>query len=240
MVRSDWRAQETRRVMTFTGCKEKAARDALEKFDWNVEVAIDHILSTPQVDLSGASKVFDAYRNAATDEIDLDGTINYITDLGLSLEEPTVLAVAMTAASPAVGTFTRTPFVEGWAAIGGDSLAAQKKLCKGFATCMTSLNADFQKIYKFTYGFLLQEGQRVLPQETAVDYWRLLLTDKYEHLDKWLAFVTEKYKRNISKDAWNMLYEFMLFQMKDPSLESYDEDGAWPSVIDEYVEFLKE
>ncbi|AOW07726.1 defective in cullin neddylation protein 1 [Yarrowia lipolytica] len=240
MVRSDWRAQEIRRVMTFTGSKEKTARDALEKFDWNVEVAIDHILNTPQVDLSGASKVFDKYRNADSDEIDLDGTIQYITDLGLSLEEPTVLAVAMTAGSPSVGTFTRKPFVEGWAAIGGDTLPAQQKLCRSFAESMTSLNADFQKIYKFTYGFLLQEGQRVLPQETAVDYWRLLLTGKYEHLDKWLSFVTEKYKRNISRDAWNMLYEFMLFQAKDPSLESYDEDGAWPSVIDEYVEFLKE
>lgn len=225
--------------MAFTGTKEKEARAALEKFDYNVEVAVDHLLNSPQVDPSGPTKVFDAYRNADSDEIDLDGTIQYITDLGLSLEEPAVLAVAMTAGSPSVGTFTRKAFVDGWASVGGSSLATQQSMCKKFAASMETLNPQFQKIYRFTYGFLLQEGQRVLPQDIAVEYWKLLLPGKYEGLDQWLTFVTDVYKRNISKDAWNMLYEFILYQAKDPSLENYDEDGAWPSVIDEYVEYLK-
>jgi DCN1-like protein 1/2 len=37
-----------------------------------------------------------------------------------------------------------------------------------------------------------------------------------------------------------MFFVFLQEYEQDPSLESYDETAAWPSLIDEFVEYHKE
>jgi DCN1-like protein 1/2 len=76
--------------------------------------------------------------------------------------------------------------------------------------------------------------------DTAVAYWNLLLVPRHPIVTEWTTFVTENYKRGISKDTWNMILEFTTYYESDPSLASYDEEAAWPSVIDEFVEYLRE
>ncbi|ANB15542.1 hypothetical protein AWJ20_3170 [Sugiyamaella lignohabitans] len=75
--------------------------------------------------------------------------------------------------------------------------------------------------------------------ETAVANWNLLLNGRFSELDKWSEFVLNKYKRNISKDVWNMTWEFAKYLKTDPELQEYSDEGAWPSVIDEFVAYLK-
>jgi DCN1-like protein 1/2 len=48
---------------------------------------------------------------------------------------------------------------------------------------------------------------------------------------------TEKAGRSVSKDVWTLFLEFA--QTIDPKFESYDIDAAWPSVIDEFVDWAK-
>lgn len=38
---------------------------------------------------------------------------------------------------------------------------------------------------------------------------------------------------------WNMTLEFALKSVDDESLSFWSEDGAWPSVIDDFVEWCK-
>lgn len=52
--------------------------------------------------------------------------------------------------------------------------------------------------------------------------------------------MTTEYKRSISKDTWNMLWEFVLYTRQDPNLDNYDIEGAWPSVIDDFVNYLND
>lgn len=47
-------------------------------------------------------------------EIGIDGTIEYIQDLGLELEDPLVLAIAHLLRSPRVGCFPKSLFLLGW------------------------------------------------------------------------------------------------------------------------------
>lgn len=48
------------------------------------------------------------------DTIGVEGSMRYLQDLGLSLEEPVVLAILTELAAPTMGELTRSGFIDGW------------------------------------------------------------------------------------------------------------------------------
>lgn len=191
--------------------------------------------------IAAITKIFKQYADKDEKEISIDGTIQYIQDLGLDLEDPVVLAVAKELNSPTMGRFPRQDFISGWAKWNVSSFDDMKRAVELMGDKLQNDDDYFTQVYRFTFKFNMQdEGQRILSQESAVDYWKLLLSDKFPILDKWITFLQERYKRGISKDTWNMIWDFAKYYKSDPNLQSYDEEGAWPSVIDEFVEYLKE
>ena len=79
-------------------------------------------------------------------------------------------------------------------------------------------------------------------------YWGMLFsppgmewkTPNHDWLDLWKTFLGEKWTRSVNKDMWNMTLEFALKSMSDESLSFWSEDGAWPSVIDDFVAWCKQ
>jgi len=59
-------------------------------------------------------------------------------------------------------------------------------------------------------------------------------------LSQWLQFcekVQDKDMKVISRDVWEQIYDFL---KETQSVKDYDDNGAWPVAIDEFVEFLNE
>ncbi|KAK8460901.1 hypothetical protein SEVIR_2G413100v4 [Setaria viridis] len=70
--------------------------------------------------------------------------------------------------------------------------------------------------------------------QRAVAAWKIVLNGRFRLLDRWCNFV-EKYQRhNISEDTWQQLLAFSRCVNED--LEGYDPRGAWPVLIDDFVE----
>lgn len=121
---------------------------------------------------------------------------------------------------------------------------------------------SLQGMYNYAFGFLMEvENQRLLDIETAIEYWKLLIpiiitsymveitpideedfiTSVNERINQWYEFlIEEKSKKAITYDTWSMFYLFFKeVILDDPvNFKNYDEMAAWPSFMDEYIEFL--
>ncbi len=64
-----------------------------------------------------------------------------------------------------------------------------------------------------------------------------MLKGKFPFLEDWVKFLDSKpesQKKDITRDTWDMLLEF--HQTTNGDLSKYDPMGAWPVLIDEFME----
>ena len=108
--------------------------------------------------------------------------------------------------------------------------------------------ALFKRVYKYTFVAGRERDQKALSLENAMVYWGMLFSTpgmlwkskNYNWLDLWTTFLNEKWTRSVNRDMWNMALEFALKSMDDETLSFWNEDGAWPSVIDDFVEWCRQ
>ncbi|MCJ1250558.1 Scaffold-type E3 ligase [Trapelia coarctata] len=197
------------------------------------------------------NKLFDKYREDATNNPDIigtTGTMQYLTELGIALDEPAVLAILTELAAPTMGELGREGFVQGWAALKCETMQKQQS---SLALIRKRLSEDmefFRRVYKYTFLLARQPGQKGVQLDTALDFWRLLLSQggfrwKDNHTD-WLElyveFLNTKWRKSINKDLWDQTGVFAQKTLEDGSMGWWSEDGAWPGVIDDFVAFVRE
>jgi DCN1-like protein 1/2 len=73
--------------------------------------------------------------------------------------------------------------------------------------------------------------------QLAIELWKLVLKDRFKYLDLWIKFLEESRVRAINRDTWTLLLEFS--KNVNDELDNYDPEGAWPVLIDEFVEYAK-
>jgi DCN1-like protein 1/2 len=187
--------------------------------------------------------------------------MRYLNDLNVALDEPVVLALSDFLSCPTLGEFTRENFITGWSDASKESSKPLDTLAKQAAyltTLRKQLKTDpvyFKKIYRASFQFAKPEGQRSVPSDAAVEFWRMFFqastggidwksptSPKTPWLDLWIEFYNSQHKRPVNKDLWNMVGELMLktIERDGEKLEWYKEDGAWPMAIDEFIAWAKE
>ncbi|CUS14429.1 unnamed protein product [Tuber aestivum] len=250
--------------IAFTACPERTAAKFLKSHSWDVEVAVDSYFTTnnssstmPSSADPALRKVFDQFREPGDpeDTMTVNGVMKFLPAIGVGLEEETVLVLAEALRAPTMGEFAREGFVEGWKALNCDTLDKMRARVPALRISFTNDEATFKKVYLFTYNFARSPNQRSLQMDTAIEYWKLLFTHRFQkNLEDWIEFLETEYKKSIAKDTWNCMYDFVQFADKDPELKSYDVDvglingdgggdggytGAWPSILDDFVQFSR-
>lgn len=128
-----------------------------------------------------------------------------------------------------------------------DSLSKQQQHIPSLRNALPNTPSLFKKTYKATFLLARAPGQKVLPLDTAIEYWRLLLsapslswsTPTTPWLQWWIEYLEEKWKKSVSRDMWDQTGVFVSKCGEDESMGWWSEEGAWPGVIDDFVGFVK-
>ncbi|XP_052158295.1 uncharacterized protein LOC127776012 [Oryza glaberrima] len=232
---------KVQQFMTITGASEKVALQALKASDWHLEGAFDFFYSQPQISLTNSRHLEDLYNRYKEPDVDMimvEGVSQFCTDLQVDPQDIVMLVISWHMKAATMCEFTRQEFIGGLQSIGVDSI---EKLREKLPSLRAEIKDDhkFREIYNFAFAWAREKGQKSLGLETALGMWQLLFAERHWPLiDHWCQFLQVRHNKAISRDTWSQLLEFV--KTIDPQLSNYDEEGAWPYLIDEFVEYLTE
>ncbi|EER89486.1 hypothetical protein BDA96_10G116800 [Sorghum bicolor] len=232
---------KVQQFMTITGASEKVALQALKASDWHLEGAFDFFYSQPQISAVNTrhlEDIFNRYKEPDGDMIMVEGISQLCNDLQVDPQDIVMLVISWHMKAATMCEFTRQEFIGGLQSIGVDSI-------EKFRGKLPSLRAElkddnkFRDIYNFAFTWAREKGQKSLSLETAIGMWQLLFAERnWPLLEHWCQFLQVRHNKAISRDTWAQLLEFV--KTIDPQLSNYDDEGAWPYLIDEFVEYLTE
>jgi len=167
-----------------------------------------------------------------------DGLVRFCEDLGVDPSDIVMLVISSYMGAVTMCEYTKQEFSTGMLKLGCDSVSKLKQKLPELRAELKSEDR-FRDIYNYAYLFSREKGQKCVQFETAIGIWRLLLEGKWPLLDDWCDFLSKHHSnRAISRDTWQQLLDFI--KSIKPDFSNFDENAAWPYLLDEFVTEMKE
>ncbi|GMT20733.1 hypothetical protein PFISCL1PPCAC_12030, partial [Pristionchus fissidentatus] len=236
--------------VSLTQTNDKIGLACLQRVGFNIEAAIEHyyqnqshyVVTQQQsgMDDSRVKKLFDRYANDPKDnlpdKIGPNGVMKLLADLGLDAEDRKVLVLAYKLNAEVQCEFSWPEWKKGLTDMRVDSVDSLRSRLNQIDDGLRE-SAQFKPLYNFTFTYGKNAGQRNLDLQVALAYWTILFKDQFPLFPLWEEFMTTQHSKAVTKDTWSLLFDFA-FSIK-PDLSNYDEEGAWPVVLDNFVNWAR-
>lgn len=214
----------------------------------------------PPIDEKKVTEFFNRYaipdttRCPADNVIKDEGLERLSDDLGVGLDDIFFLIFAFHCGCRTQGVITKEDFMRGLRSLRFDTLETLKANVQVLRQAPFSDVQQLRKVYSYAFTYSLEPLQKQLPTELAVAYWKLILEplnwcffNYFIHYIECLSNLS-----SITKDVWLMVLELVLTTQPpagnpdtaenniDRVLREYEDDGAWPLVIDSFVEWMRD
>jgi DCN1-like protein 3 len=175
-----------------------------------------------------------------TDTICADGVEELCKDLLIEPNDFQLLVLAWKLDAKKMCKFSKKEFINGLRdTFNVDNLNDLKLKLSLIEFDLISNQNEFKNLYKWTFDFGLDEGERTLPLDIAILLWQLVY-DKNSPLilNRWLEFLKldSNQIKGIPRDTWCMFQQFSR-TIGNFNFESYDDNEAWPCIFDEFVQY---
>lgn len=182
---------------------------------------------------------FKKYTTDDPSQLGPDGMERFCEDIKLEPEDIGMLCIAYKMNAKNMGYFTQAEWLKG--------LGDPEVQCDTTTKLQNKLNYFYnlmndpqhcKLIFRYAYDFARDKDQRSMDIETARAMLALLLSKSWPLYPEFEEFLQQpKAPRVINKDQWNNIYEFSRTINLD--LSNYSIDGAWPVLLDDFVDFLQ-
>jgi len=242
--------EKAKQFSSFTGANEKVAIELLSVFSWNLEAAVDAYFtggaasfgsSGPVVDAAKVAAVFEKYMEKGEETIQVAGTERFCIDLAVDPSDPILLIIAWQMRAKTMCVFTLDEWTLGFTKMGVESVDALRSKFGELRALLDDADA-FRDFYSWCFDFSKEPGfgVRTLPTEVACQMWQLTIGVRFPApVARWLEFMQAKQVKVVTKDVWDMLLTFV-DTVNQTDMADYDDEGAWPVLVDDYVEWFHE
>ncbi|KAL3878518.1 hypothetical protein ACJMK2_030858 [Sinanodonta woodiana] len=180
---------------------------------------------------------FHEYTGPDEDTLGPEGMEKFCEDTGVEPENIVMLALAWKLEAKTMGFFTLAEWLKGMTELQCDcTKKVQSKL--DYLKALLDDPIHFKNIYRYAFDFARDKDQRSMDIDTAKAMLAIVLGKHWSLFGAFNHFLGQSKYKAINKDQWCNILEFS--RTIYPDLSNYDEDGAWPVLLDEFVEWLKE
>ncbi|XP_057421479.1 uncharacterized protein LOC130715397 isoform X2 [Lotus japonicus] len=184
--------------------------------------------------------LFESYANKSLGLIDPDGIEALCKDVKVDHTDVRMLILAWKMKAEKQGYFSKDEWRRGLKSLGADTLAKFKKAINGLKKELMVLES-FEDFYSYAFQYCLTDKQRSIDIETICELLNVVLRPEFPNqVDLLIEYLKNQNDyRALSMDHWRNFYRFFK-EVSFRDLQSYDSSQAWPVILDNFVDWLKE
>ncbi|KAH7675019.1 DCN1-like protein 4/5 [Dioscorea alata] len=186
-------------------------------------------------------QLFYTYMDKPSGMIDPEGIESFCSDLEVDHTDVRILMLAWKMQAERQGYFTLEEWRKGLKALHADSISKIKKVLPDLEREVRR-PTSFMDFYSYSFRYCLtEEKQKSIDIESACELLSVVLGYLFRHqVDKLVEYLKNQHEyKVINMDQWMSFLRFCN-EINFPSLENYDPNLAWPLILDNFVDWMRE
>ncbi|KAH0982859.1 hypothetical protein GBA52_010036 [Prunus armeniaca] len=185
---------------------------------------------------------FNTYANTSSGLIDPEGIERLCSDVEVDHTDVRILMLAWKMKAEKQGYFTLEEWRTGFKAIRVSNKYALKKALPELEKEVVRRPTNFVDFYSYSFRYCLtEEKQKSIDIDSICELLNIVLGSQYQaQVDLFVQYLkTQNDYKVINMDQWMGFYRFCE-EISFPDLSNYDPELAWPLILDNFVEWLRE